>query len=279
MLDWWVWPIVLFITTFLIGLVAVLGGVGGGVLFVPIVGGFFPFHLDFIRCTGLLVALCGSLSAGPRLLRKGLAGLRLSMTCASIGSISSIIGAMLGFLLPVNVMQVSLGILIFIVALIMFFSKNSEYPEIKGKDSFWTISGSYYEESQDKIVFWKTKRMGIGLLSFIFIGFTAGMFGMGTGWANVPVLNLLMGLPLKFTVATSKFLLSIVDTSAAWVYINKGALLPMVVVPSILGIMLGTKLGTRMLVRTHPAKIKIIVIALLFFAGIRILLKGLSVWK
>ena len=27
------------------GIVAVLGGVGGGVLFVPIIGGFFPFHL------------------------------------------------------------------------------------------------------------------------------------------------------------------------------------------------------------------------------------------
>ena len=31
------------------GFVAVPSGVGGGVLFVPIVGGFFPFHLDFVR--------------------------------------------------------------------------------------------------------------------------------------------------------------------------------------------------------------------------------------
>ena len=43
----------------------------------------------------------------------------------------------------------------------------------------------------------------------------AGMFGLGAGWANVPVLNLLMGAPLKISVATSKFLLAITDTSAA----------------------------------------------------------------
>lgn len=55
--PWWVWPLGLFVFTFVLGIVAVLGGVGGGVLYVPIVSGFFPFHLDFVRATGLLVAL------------------------------------------------------------------------------------------------------------------------------------------------------------------------------------------------------------------------------
>lgn len=40
-LPWWAWPLILFVFTFVLGIVAVLGGVGGGVLFVPIVGGFF----------------------------------------------------------------------------------------------------------------------------------------------------------------------------------------------------------------------------------------------
>jgi hypothetical protein len=52
---------------------------------------------------------------------------------------------------------------------------------------------------------------------FIAIGTVAGMFGLGAGWANVPVLNLLMGAPLKIAKGSSKFLLSITDTSAAWV--------------------------------------------------------------
>jgi len=66
---WWVWPALLFAASFAIGIVGVLAGVGGGVLFVPIVSGFFPFHLDFVRAAGLLLALCGALSAAPRLLR------------------------------------------------------------------------------------------------------------------------------------------------------------------------------------------------------------------
>ena len=47
--PWWIWPLILLLVTFLMGIVAVIGGFGGGVLFVPIISGFFPFHLDFVR--------------------------------------------------------------------------------------------------------------------------------------------------------------------------------------------------------------------------------------
>lgn len=38
---WWFWPLILFVITLVMGVLAVLGGVGGGVLFVPIISGFF----------------------------------------------------------------------------------------------------------------------------------------------------------------------------------------------------------------------------------------------
>jgi len=41
--DWWKWPLILLGVTFVMGIIAVLGGVGGGVLYVPIMSGFFPF--------------------------------------------------------------------------------------------------------------------------------------------------------------------------------------------------------------------------------------------
>ena len=84
-IAWWIWPIALFAATFALGIIAVLAGIGGGVLFVPIVGSFFPFHLDFVRGAGLLLALSGALAAAPRLLRTGLASLRLAMPLALVG--------------------------------------------------------------------------------------------------------------------------------------------------------------------------------------------------
>ena len=280
--PWWVWPLSLFVVSFSLGVVAVLGGVGGGVLYVPIVSGFFPFHLDFVRGAGLLVALAGALAAGPGLLKKGMADLRLSIPVALIASSSAIVGAMVGLALPGNVIQTALGATILGIVVIMFLAKKSEFPNVPKADALSTalrINGIYHEATTGQNIDWKIHRTPQGLLTFILIGFMAGMFGLGAGWANVPVLNLMMGAPLKVSVATSKFLLSITDTSAAWIYVNNGAVLPMMLAPSIIGIMLGSVVGVNLLAKSKPSMIRWMVIGLLSFAGMRALLKGLGIWN
>ncbi|HDZ62505.1 MAG TPA: sulfite exporter TauE/SafE family protein [Nitrospirae bacterium] len=275
---WWVWPLVLLVLSFVLGIFAVLAGVGGGVLYVPIVSGFLPFHLDFVRGAGLIVALAGALAAGPGLLRRGMADLRLAIPLALIASTCAIIGAMIGLALPTNVIQTLLGATILGIVVIMIKAKKSEYPNVEKPDALsqaLRISGVYHEPTIGKDVPWQVHRTPTALILFIFIGVMAGMFGLGAGWANVPVLNLVMGAPIKISVATSKFLLSITDTSAAWIYLNNGAVLPLMVVPSVIGIMMGSFVGVKILAKTKPAVIRILVIVVLGVAGLKALLKGL----
>jgi len=277
---WWVWPIVLLVLCFVLGIFAVLAGVGGGVLFVPIVSGFFPFHLDFVRGAGLFVALTGALAAGPGLLKKGLADLRLALPVALIASTCAILGALLGLALPTYIIQIALGAAILMIVGIMLKAKKSAFPEVKAPDALSQslgIMGVYYEESLGREVDWKVHRTPLGLCLFVAIGIMAGMFGLGAGWANVPVLNLVMGAPIKISVATSKFLLSITDTSAAWIYLNQGCVLAMMVVPSVVGIMFGSLVGVKILAKTKPAMVRWIVIIILGIAGIRALLKGFGI--
>lgn len=277
---WWFWPLILLVVTFVMGVLAVLGGVGGGVLFVPIISGFFPFHLDFVRGTGLLVALSGALAAGPGLLKMNLASLRLAIPVALIASTCAIVGALIGLALPTNIVQILLGATIVGICVLMLMAKKSEYPEVAQADrisSILGIYGVYLEKSSGKVIDWKIHRTTLGLGLFVLVGIMAGMFGLGAGWANVPVLNLVMGAPLKISVATSKFLLSITDTSAAWIYMNQGCVIPMLVVPSLVGIMFGSFVGVRILAVAKPAAVRWIVIGMLAFAGIRALLKGLGI--
>jgi uncharacterized membrane protein YfcA len=92
----------------------------------------------------------------------------------------------------------------------------------------------------------------------------------------MPALNLLMGAPLKLAAGTSGLLLSVVNTSATWVYINRGAVLPLLVVPTVLGVMLGAMLGGRLLRRVSARTVRYTVIVLLLAAGLRSLIKGLA---
>ncbi len=277
---WWVWVLGLFLFSFLLGIVAVLAGVGGGVLFVPIVSGFFPFHLDYVRGAGLLVAMAGALSAGPPLLRKGLADLKLGLPMALVGSISSIAGALVGLAMPVGNVQLLLGLVVISIALIMIKAGKSGYPEVTMPDrlsKLLGISGSYFEEFGQHEVSWQVHRTPQGILLFVAIGFIGGMFGLGAGFANVPVFNLLMGVPLKVAVATSGLVLSINGSAAAWVYLFKGAVLPLIAVPSIGGMMLGSKIGAKMLPKVNTRTIRVLVIAILALSGFRSLLKGMGI--
>jgi len=277
--PWWAWVGLLLVFCFVLGVLAVLGGVGGGVLFVPLVSGFFPFHLDYVRGAGLLVALAGALAAGPGLLKRNLANIRLALPVALIASICSVLGAMVGLKLPTNITQTFLGILILGITLLLLFSKNTAKPVVTKQDAVGLalgLNGVYYDPAYNEMVEWKTHRTLPGLFLFIFIGFMAGMFGLGAGWANVPVFNLLMGLPLKLSVGTSKFLLAITDTSAAWIYLNNGCVIPLIAVPSIVGLMTGSLVGVKLLAKTKPKVIRVIVIAVMFLAGYQALAKGLG---
>src|SRR5919109_1197995 len=140
-MEWWVWPIALFAITFAMGIVAVLAGVGGGVLFVPIVGAFFPFHLDFVRAAGLMIALTSALSAAPSLLANGLASLRLAMPLALVGSVTSIVGALIGLALPADWIQIALGIIILAIAFLMWRAGRSEHPDVPRPDALGVALG------------------------------------------------------------------------------------------------------------------------------------------
>ena len=279
-MEWWIWPLALFAVTFAIGVVAVLAGVGGGVLFVPIVSAVFPFHLDFVRAAGLLVALTSALSAAPALLASGLASLRLALPLALVGSVTSIFGALVGLALPIQAVQIALGATILAVAAVMWRAGRSEHPQVPRPDALGAalgMHGMYHDPALGRDVSWQVHRTPAALVAFAGIGVLAGMFGLGAGWANVPALNLLMGAPLKLSVGTSGFVLSVVDTSAAWVYLNRGAVLPMIVVPSIVGAMLGAKIGARLLRIARASTVRRIVLAVLVIAGARALLKGFGI--
>jgi uncharacterized membrane protein YfcA len=84
-----------------------------------------------------------------------------------------------------------------------------------------------------------------------------------------------MGIPLKVAAGTSSFIIS---PAAALVYLNEGALLPMIAAPSVIGMMLGARLGGRLLQVVRAVVIRRLVLALMLFAGLRALGKGLGFW-
>ena len=164
----------------------------------------------------------------------------------------------------------------------MLLAGKSEYPQVAQPDALSSalrLHGVFVDRAAGRRIEWRVHRTPLGLFVFLLIGVLAGMFGIGAGWANVPALNLLMGAPLKVSAGSSGLVLSLVDSAAAWVYINRGAVLPMIAVPSVVGMMLGARIGARLLHVLPGPVIRRLVIAVLLFAGLRALFKGLGWWN
>jgi uncharacterized membrane protein YfcA len=162
----------------------------------------------------------------------------------------------------------------------MAIARKSDNPEVAKADALSTalrMHGVYHDPFSGRDIEWKVHRTPQGLALFVLIGVLGGMFGIGAGWANVPALNLVMGVPLKVSIGTSSVILSIANSAAAWIYLNHGAMLAIIAVPSMLGMMWGSTIGVGLLSRTNVAVIRKVVIVLLLLAGLRALLKGLGV--
>jgi uncharacterized membrane protein YfcA len=180
------------------------------------------------------------------------------------------------------VVNLVLGVLVVFIGLLMLIAgKQVEYPEVKKVDKFTeklAISASYWEKSLEKVISYKIARAPVGIILFCIVGLISGLFGVGAGWAMVPVLNMGLLAPVKVAAASSKVLIGIGDTGAIWPYLANGAVFPLFVIPSMAGVVAGTAIGARMMPIIRAGFIRWLVILILFISGGKLIFDGLKLF-
>ena len=272
-MDWWLYPVILFILSFGIGIISVIAGLGGGSIFVPVAATFFPFNFAFIRGAGLFVTLGSSLSASHRLVGKGLSNLRLALPFALSGSLFSIIGAYIGLMADERILKFFLGLIMLSLSGVMIYAKHMKHVRLVRQDFLslkLKMSGIFINPLTGERIEWSSGRTVLSFILFGIIGMISGIFGIGAGWAGVPVLNSIAGVPIMVAAGTSNLIIASNATAAVWVYIEQNALMPMIALPSFLGVFLGSKIGVRIIDKVKPAVVRYIIITFLIFSGLNL---------
>jgi len=275
-----------FFLSFAIAFIAVIGGIGGGVIFTPIMLAFTDVNSLIVRATGLVVAMfSGLISTGP-FMKRGLGNLKLAILCTSALAVGTLAGARGALWIAEymgatseGIVKMVLGVLLLSITAYFTFGSNMEWPEVKKVDRFtrWlNITQPYYEQSLDTVMDYQVTRAWGGLLSMFIIGLVSGFFGLGGGWAVVPALNLIMGVPLKVAAASSGVLLGVGSCSGIWPYLLNGAIIPLFVAPWMVGQVLGGLLGAHILIRVKAQFVRYLLIGILFFTSFALVTKGLK---
>ncbi len=276
-----------FLLSFGIALVAVIAGIGGGVLFTPIMLAFTSVDSLIVRATGLIVAMFSGLVSTGLFMRQGLANLRICIFSAAAYGIGAFTGAkgaiyVAKYLGPTGdgLVRIALGVILFLLALYFIIGgKKIEWPEVKKVDGFtkWlAFSQPYFEQSLGKVVDYPVTRAWLMLIVIVVVGMLSGFFGLGAGWAIVPAQNLVMAVPLKVAAANSGVLLGMGDCVAVWPYLLMGAIIPMFAAPWLVGQVVGGIVGALILIRIKAGFVRNILIGIMFFTTYGLVAKGLN---
>lgn len=119
------------------------------------------------------------------------------------------------------------------------------------------LSASFYDVAAGREVRYGLRRLGLGFALSIGAGNISGLLGIGGGAFKVPMMNLLMGVPLKATIATSNLMIGVTAAASAVIFYGRGYLDSRWAVPAALGILLGARLGPRLASRLSARTLSI----------------------
>ena len=256
------------LTGFLTGIFAGMLGIGGGLIFVPILYLLLPFtpidksQISYIVIgTSLFSAAIASISSAANHFFRNNVDKRKGFYLA-LGSItSSIISTFIVINLNPFVLQMIFAVVFILIAAKML---------TEGKKKNTEVRNSRYLRDYYGILF--------GLAVGIFAAFT----GLGGGILFVPVLSYLMGVEFKKAIGTSSLVISVTGAAAAIAYafhkpagiiapLQFGYVYLIAGLPLALGAAAGAYFGVKIVLRSQAKSIKKVFSALLIIAVIKIL--------
>ena len=276
-----------FLISTCIAMVAVIAGIGGGVIFTPIMLAFTNVNSLVVRATGIIVAMFSSPVSIGIFTKKGLVNFRLSLIMAISQSFGALAGATLAVRAAAEAgvagegwLRFSLGfILLLLAAYLLSGGKKLEWPVIRHIDKFTSLLNlghSFYEESEGVVREYKVKRAALGIILIFLVGIIGGFFGMGGGWAITPALNMGMGMPLKLSAVNSGVILGLSGGVSIWPFVFAGGIIPLFVLPWLAGQVVGGYIGAHLLVRVRVGVVRMILIGIMFYTSFTLLARGLE---
>src|SRR5207247_8543997 len=82
-------------------------------------------------------------------------------------------------------------------------------------------------------------------------GALSGLLGIGSGAAKVLAMDQAMRIPFKVSTTTSNFMIGVTPAASAGVYLNRGYIDPGLAMPVMLGVLAGSLVGSRILVKAE----------------------------
>ncbi len=257
------------------GIVGALLGLGGGIIIVPIYTLALGLPPQIAVGTSLVAVVANASSAATIYLKSRLTNLRLALILATVTAAGSLGGGLIGTSVTGPFILAVFGFVLVAAGILMLArperGARTRAPEEAGNVGSDPLEGRYFDPASRTEVVYRPKAVRSGLFLSLLAGLASGFLGIGGGIIQVPVMNLMFGMPMKAATATSSHIISLTAVAGAVVYLARGFIDPGVTAVTILGVFVGARMGARLAQVLPGALIKRVFAVVLFYMALRML--------
>lgn len=279
--EGWVDPVVFTLAVLTASVIAgglgALLGIGGGMILIPFLTIFLHVNMRLAIGASIVSVIATSSGAAAAYLKDRITNVRVGMFLEIATTTGALAGAFLAAYLSPAVLSLIFGVVLAYSAAMMFKHRHSEAiaPEASSPVAMrLRLAGTYHDMVLDRQVDYGVTGVAPGLGIMWIAGALSGLLGIGSGAFKVLAMDLAMKLPMKVSSTTSNLMIGVTAATSAGVYFFRGDINPYLTAPVALGVLLGTQVGTRVLVRLSGSRLKQVFVLLLVFLAIQMIWKG-----
>ena len=244
---------------FIIGIVASLAGIGGGVFIVPLLTLLYDFSPAQAVGTSLTSIIFTSSASTINYARQKRIYYKIGLILAISTVPGAFLGAYLTSIIEERLLGLFFGFFLMFVAFRMIFRFNP--------------SGKNFGVISEEMLFENKRKLWMGFLLSFFGGVFSGLLGIGGGSLLVPIMNLVMGMGMHVTTATSMFTMIFTSTSGVVKHLSLGNVEVEQALLLASGTVFGSQLGANVSKKISAGNLRRIFGLILIVISIRMILK------
>jgi uncharacterized membrane protein YfcA len=275
--------IILILISFISGLFGSLTGLGGAAFLIPFYTLLLGIPLRYAAGASLISTIATSSGAGSAYVRDRITNVKIAMSL----EIGTTLGSIIGALTAAYIYSHSMDMIVFILfgsflisqVYIQISRSRSELPKDLPEDKttkIFQLYGRYYDKALKKEIIYHGIRWWLGASIMFIAGFFSGLLGIGGGALKVLAMDWAMNLPMKVSTTTSNFMIGVTAATGSSIFWIFGYIQPILAGATAIGVLLGSFLGSKILVRITNRTVRYIFSSLLIILGIEMILKGLG---
>lgn len=240
------------------------------------------FHVDIRYAIGvsLISVIATSSGAAAAYVREGFSSVRIGMFLEMATTLGAMVGAYLATVIHTQVLAIIFGLVLIYSALASWRQARNPSPSI-AKGSPWSdkleLSGTYPGPDGEPIHY-EVENVSGGFGLMFVAGTLSGLLGIGSGAVKVLAMDRIMKVPFKVSTTTSNFMIGVTAAASAGIYMHRGLIAPGLAFPVMLGVLSGSLIGARYLVRAHVALLRIVFTLVVLALGLEMIINGVTKW-